>query len=339
MNDFFFSVDNELKLRSWAKEVERRSGKSAAEIRGMPYYKVFRRLKTGDDKDAVAKVIEEGMPRKLKGCRIFGSDRTNGKEVLITPIKSEQDKTVGAKVRVAFCGPLVPSEKLRQPQLVDYKVASSLAHGIRSPLNSIKGAVVYLKEKYASDKTFLEFSKIIEEEILRLDSFITGFLSNMAFPDVELARTDINMLLREVEILASFQADASNIETHYAYGEVPPVMVDSFQLKHAVLNIVNNALEAMHKGGRLSVKTLREIRDGRPQVVIEISDTGPGMSPLRTDEWGKSSDHRGRGYGVSITREIIQSHGGSMEIKSRKGRGTTVRLYIPVSDPEGAYEG
>jgi two-component system nitrogen regulation sensor histidine kinase GlnL len=335
VSEFYFSVDRKLRMHSWSPELERRAGKSSNGLRGVPYYRIVPRLLTDNGKDAVAKVIEEGKRSILKGVGIVDMDGITGKNILIAPLKSAEDEIVGAEV--SFVLRDAARKKERTP-LMDYKISSTLAHGMRSPLNSIKGAVVYLKGKYGSDKIFLEFAKIIEEEILRLDNFITKFLSNMDFPDIELSRTDINALLREVEILASFQAAAGNIKTHYVYGKVPPVMADCFQLKHAVLNIVNNALEAMRKGGSLSIKSLTGNCDGRPHVVIEISDTGPGMSRIKTDDWGKSSDHRGRGYGVSITREILQAHGGSMEITSRKGRGTTVRLSIPVSDPGGAHE-
>jgi two-component system nitrogen regulation sensor histidine kinase GlnL len=327
--EFFFSVDKKLRMHSWSRELERRARKSSNGLRGVPYYRIVPRLMTDNGKDAVAKVIKEGKRSILKGAGIFDMDRMTAKKILIAPLKSGEDEIVGAEVSFELHD---AAQKKERTPLMDYKVSSTLAHGMRSPLNSIKGAVVYLKGKYGNDKIFLEFAKIIEEEILRLDNVITKFLSSTAFPDIELSRTDINTLLREVEILASFQAAAGNIKTHYVYGKVPPVMADCFQLKHAVLNIVNNALEAMRKGGCLSVKSLTENCDGRPHAVIEISDTGPGMSRIKTDDWGKSSNHRGRGYGVSITREIIQAHGGSMEITSRKGRGTAVRLSIPVSD-------
>jgi two-component system nitrogen regulation sensor histidine kinase GlnL len=224
------------------------------------------------------------------------------------------------------------SEKLKPKISADYKRASNLAHGVRNPLNAIKGAVVYLKEKYANDRTLLEFTKIIEEEILRLDAFLTRFLNSMAFPDVEKSEADINELLKEIEILTCFQAHAFNIETDYEYGTVPLLMMDSFQLKQAILNIVNNAIEAMHGGGHLRVRSGTEKQNDGLYVVIEISDTGPGINRRRNNNCVRSRAGGGRGYGLNITREVFQSHGGYMELRCRKGRGTVVRLCLSVNN-------
>jgi two-component system nitrogen regulation sensor histidine kinase GlnL len=223
------------------------------------------------------------------------------------------------------------TEELKQKVSLDHK-ASTLAHGVRNPLNAIKGAVVYLKEKYANDKTLLEFTKIMEEEILRLDAFLTRFLSSMAFPDVEKSEVDINGLLKEVEILTCFQTRAFNIKTEYEYGTVPLMMMDSFQLKQAILNIVNNAIEVMREGGHLRVTSGTEEQNDGLYVLIEISDTGAGMNRQRNSKYVRSRAHGGRGYGLNITREVFQSQGGRMELKCRRGRGTVVRLYLPANN-------
>jgi two-component system nitrogen regulation sensor histidine kinase GlnL len=223
------------------------------------------------------------------------------------------------------------SEGVKQKISTDHR-ASTLAHGVRNPLNAIKGAVVYLKEKYVDDKTLVEFTKIMDEEISRLDAFLTRFLNSMAFPDVEKSEADINELLKEIEILTCFQAHAFNIKTDYEYGTVPLLMMDSFQLKQAILNIVNNAIEAMNEGGHLRVTSGTEKQNDGFYVVVEISDTGPGMKRRRNSNCIQSRTVMGRGYGLNITREVFQSHGGYMALSCKKGRGTVVRLCIPANN-------
>lgn len=335
MYNLFFTVDNKLRILTWSKKLEKMAGKSSFEIHGMPYHEIFPRISSGNGVDAVSKVIEDNKPILLKGCKVLYPNGVVEKNIFIDPLKTRGGKIVGARVKVAPCETQRAPKRRQGPQFTDYKIASTLAHGVRNPLNAIKGAVVYLKEKYAGDETLLEFTKIMEEEILRLDNFITKFLSSMTLSAAELSRANINSLLREVEILTSFQADARNIKTTYECGNLPLLVIDSFRLKHAVLNIVNNAIEAMHKGGHLCVKSGIERHDDRLYAVIEVSDTGPGMARIKGENLGQYRSTRGRGYGLTITREVIRSHGGYMEIKSRKGCGTTIRLYLPVTDVEG----
>jgi two-component system nitrogen regulation sensor histidine kinase GlnL len=334
MYNLFFTVDNKLRILTWSKKLEKMVGRSSFEIQGSPYHEIFPRISSGNDIDAVSKVIEEDKPTLLEGYKVLYPNGMVEKNIFIEPLKT-RGKVVGARVKVGPFETQRAPKRRQGPQFKDYKIASTLAHGVRNPLNAIKGAAVYLKEKYASDETLLEFTKIIEEEILRLDNFITKFLSNMALSDEELSSTNINSLLRVVEILTSFQTHTRNIKATYECGDLPLLEVDSFRLENAILNIVNNAIEAMPKGGHLCVRSGIERHDDRLYTVIEVSDTGPGMALIKGENLAQHRSNRGRGYGLTITREVIRSHGGYMEIKSKKGYGTTIRLYLPVTDVEG----
>jgi two-component system nitrogen regulation sensor histidine kinase GlnL len=331
MHHIAFSVDNELKIRSWSKELETIRGKSFLEVQGVPYYEAFPGIYNGNS-DAVLQVLQEGNPITFS-CRsncFYGGAEA---DISITPLSDETGTVIGANVAVKLCPNCFISRKLQESQaLIDVgKIASTLAHGVRSPLNAIKGAAVYLGEKYANEKMLVEFTKIMEEEISRLDKFIKEFLST-SISYAEISSIDINSLLGKIEVFTSLQAHACNIEAIYEYGNIQPVMANSFQLEQAVLNIINNAMEAMHSGGKLIVKTRTESRHpGMDFVVIEISDTGSGMADSRIDDLSIPSKNGGRGYGLLITREVVQCHGGHLEIKSEKGAGTTVNLYLPVN--------
>jgi signal transduction histidine kinase len=112
-------------------------------------------------------------------------------------------------------------------------------------------------------------------------------------------------------------------------------MVNTFQIEQAILNVINNALEAMHSDGQLTVKTRQEKRSGTDFIVIEIGDTGPGMAQNIIDRLSLSPKDSGRGFGLFITREILQYYGGHLEIKSIKGQGSTVLLYLPIKRDGG----
>jgi two-component system nitrogen regulation sensor histidine kinase GlnL len=204
--------------------------------------------------------------------------------------------------------------------------AATLAHGVRNPLNAIKGSVVYIREKYAGEKRLIQFIKIIEEEIARLDAFIAHYLST-SISQKSIDTIDINSVLEKIEILTSLQVQSRKLKALYELGCIRPVKINPFQLEQAILNVINNAMEAMSPGGQLTIKTKSLNRSGTRFALVEISDTGCGIAK---DLPGViSSQNKGRGFGLFITHEILRSVGGHLEIKSERGTGTIVRLYFP----------
>ena len=324
-----FSVDKKLRINSWSKELEKIYGKSSSEVLGIPYYDLIPRIIKGG-KDAVMQAVKNGSPITLKGYQIICFYGESKADIRITPMKDKSDMISGVNIiiRVPSCAML---ERLKQSQrFVDIgKNAATLAHGVRSPLNAIKGAVVYLREKYADEKNLIEFTKIMEEEISRLDNFIAKFLSTSIY-DEGLSETDINSVLKKIEVLTSLQAQSHKIETIFEYGNTSLIRINPFHLEQAILNVINNAIEAMPSGGRLVVETYPEIRSGSEFGLIKILDTGSGMAENRNDNVTIPSKDKGKGLGLFITREILRSCGGHLEIKSKKDLGTTVKLYLPV---------
>jgi two-component system nitrogen regulation sensor histidine kinase GlnL len=199
---------------------------------------------------------------------------------------------------------------------------------VRNPLNAIKGAVVYLREKYDYEEPLIEFTRIMEEEISRLENFISRFLSS-SVSDTEVSETDINSLLKKIEIFTSLQIYTRNVQSLYELGGIPPITINSFHLEQAILNVINNAIDAMADGGQLKIRTFTEERSGRIFVVIAISDTGPGMSDKKIDDLSSENRESGRGFGLFITYEILKHYGGHLEIDSKKNMGTTIKLFIP----------
>lgn len=332
-NIFFYSfnVDRRLRIISWDKNSSKIYTKSFSEVKDLPYYKLIPRIKIGS-KDAVLDVIKLGSPRIISGYQsicFYGQPKVN---IRINPLKDNKGKINGANIFVRQHSGCVAFDKLRESErFIDIgKIAATLAHGVRSPLNAIKGAVVYLREKYANEKQMTEFTAIIDEEISRLDNFIAKFLST-SIQDEGFLETDINSLLKKIELLVSLQIQSLKIDSIFKYGKTPPIMVNSFQIEQVILNIINNAIEAMPSGGTLFVNTKSEIESDKEYCVIEVRDTGCGI--LKSKEVIPLSEKKGKGLGLFISREILKSCDGHMEIKSKKGKGTTVKLYIPKKIP------
>lgn len=331
MESCSFNTDRSLCINSWGEDITRLTGWSASLALGKKYYDVLPRI-LDEDGDALYAAIKENKTFALRGYQINCLCDRMTADITINPLQAQGGEIEGVRVEIAKSSACSVQRKLQHAQrFIDIgKMASTLAHGVRSPLNAIKGAVIYLREKYAEEPTLIEFTKIIEDEISRLDTFISKFLST-SISDSELSDIDLNSLLKRIEISTSMQAKAHNIEPIYDYGVIPHVTVSAFQLEHAILNVINNAIEAMPSGGRLMVKTRTGKRSGSDFVVIDIADTGPGMSGSRLDEVLAQKENKGRGFGLFLTREILQYYGGYLEIKSEKGAGTTVSLYLPLN--------
>lgn len=330
-----FAVDKSLRIVAWDKAIEVVSGKTFSQVQGRMYHEVLPMIAL-EGEDAVKAAARQGRTLKLSDycfrC-LYGDVKA---DIQILPVVENPGEKECIQVTIRSKPYCTLAHRLQQSQpLIDIgKVASTLAHGVRNPLNAIKGGVVYLKAKYADESTLVEFADMMEDEITRLDSFITRFLSTSFF-DNELMDTDLNGLLRKIETYTSLQSEAFGVRTRFIYGAAPRIRVNPFQLEQALLNIVNNAMDAMLGEGELTVTSSLEGIDDKEYVIVDITDTGPGMpdSGLLDTSAPLSGTNRetGRGFGLFIAREVIQHHGGRLEIRSSKGVGTSVRVILPTT--------
>lgn len=336
MNHYTFTVNNELRITSWNEGAEAITRKRSSEVLGLPYFKVLPRISCGRS-DALSQVLKELTPKTLKGYRISCFCGSEEADINLQPINDLSGMPSGVAVTIDTRPVCVLSSRLdRSQQLIDIgKIASTLAHGVRNPLNAIKGAVVYLREKYAAEKTLVEFTEIMKEEISRLEKFVTEFLStNINCVDVD--NIDVNASLRKLEILTSLQAQVKNIFMEFKYGDIPRIQINYFQFEQAILNVLNNAIDAVNVQGRITVESRTAQMAGQEFVTVAISDNGPGMAVRRIGDFPRiseeSTSNKGKGFGLFLTREIVTSHGGHMEVQSSIGAGTAILLYFPVSD-------
>ncbi|MDQ7788365.1 MAG: HAMP domain-containing sensor histidine kinase [Thermodesulfovibrionales bacterium] len=326
-----FTIDKKLRILSWDRETENIFGNSLSRGKGSPYYEVI----PGFSKDGIREVnlsVKNGQPLKLNGNKLFCFYSNNKTDIYVTPLKGDLAAMNVAKIQIHMLLKCNLMQKIEQQQkLIDIgRVATTLAHGIRNPLNTMKGAVTFIKDKCPKEKKLIEFTTILEEEISRLDQFISNFLST-SMGDTHSYRTNINTVLRKIQRLLSRSSQLYNIHAVFEYGKVASVMINPFHLEHSVLNVINNAIEAMPAGGQLIVKSQSVKHNNIKHAVIEVTDTGIGMPPRKYHElMTKPYINKSKGIGLFITNEIIRSCNGHLEIKSSRGKGTTVTFYLPL---------
>jgi signal transduction histidine kinase len=227
-------------------------------------------------------------------------------------------------------------QRLRRGEHLDTiaSFASVVAHEIRNPLNAMQINLHLLQERVDSEK--LEYLDIISGEINRLENLVREFQTISRPPSLSLEKTDINDLLADIVSLQKGTASAQNVELTVEYDRtIPQISVDKNRITQAVLNVILNALQAMPDGGHLSIKTRGE-EELSGDVTIDVTDNGEGIPeeslPHVFDFYFTSRDS-GSGLGLSIAHRIVFEHGGQINIDSSRGRGTTVRIVLPIEPP------
>jgi two-component system, NtrC family, nitrogen regulation sensor histidine kinase GlnL len=331
MQELSFHVDKNLRITSWNSVVAEFTGRSTRQAVGEKYFEVFPRIITRE-RDAVSEVFKKQKTVSLKKYNFPCLYTHTSAAIRISPVKNGNGLVDQVKVMfrpVASCS-LAKRLNRSEKFVAIGKVASTLAHGVKNPLNAIKGAVVYLRERYSHEEPLLEFTEIMEDEISRLENFITQFLGSTASPG-EMTPVDINTLIGRIKVFVSLQTYAHNIRCEYKLGKIPLLTANPFHLEQAILNVINNAIDAMKSGGTLTIETMVERTPEGQFIVIEIVDSGPGLDVENIEDLGLGQT-KGRGFGLFIAYEMVKYYNGRLEIQGEKSKGTTVRFYLPCRD-------
>jgi len=209
------------------------------------------------------------------------------------------------------------------------ELASNVAHEINNPLTSIMGYAELIKEETDLGNIMNDIG-VIERESIRAREIVQQLLEFARRRPLEIKEVDINSLMGEAVSLVGVQLKDARIRILEHYSELPMIMGDPNQLKQVFLNLINNAIHAMAEcGGEVTIST--GMKDSH--VVVEIADTGHGISrdvlPKIFEPFFTTKREQGTGLGLSITFKIIQSHKGSIDVKSEEGSGTKFIISLP----------
>ncbi len=218
------------------------------------------------------------------------------------------------------------------------RIAPAIAHELRNPLAAIKMLIYSMKKDESITDEKEADLQVIAGEIDRMENFLQNFLKYARPSKPQFRQTEIQPLLLEMTHLLGPRIKQEGIELveNYEAGEVG-VTADPDQLKQVVMNLVLNALEAMEKGGRLTISTevshSSEIPDEGRRLLVKISDTGPGIAEevmgSLFDPFVKGKP-TGVGLGLSISQRIMELHHGRIEAANNSGQGATFTIHIPI---------
>ncbi len=215
------------------------------------------------------------------------------------------------------------------------QLAANIAHELRNPLSSIKGAAQLLRSELPADYVAQhgEFLDIIVDEVNGLNRMTTEFLEFSRVTPPEMRQVDLNaQVLRLLQLMQTYLGSHEVTVIPALDDDLPLLFMDKGQIEQVMKNIVINAAQAMPHGGYLTIGT----RHFAATDIVELSftDTGNGIPP---DKMGKiwtpffTTKTKGTGLGLAIARKIAETHGGRLSVRTTPGEGSTFTLHLPVN--------
>ncbi|MGG3449890.1 PAS domain-containing sensor histidine kinase [Domibacillus aminovorans] len=209
------------------------------------------------------------------------------------------------------------------------QLAAGIAHEIRNPLTTVKGFIQLLAQE-SNDNNI--YNKIILKELDQIESIVTEFLM-LADPyeEIKFAHYNINEVLTEIIQFMRPEALLYKVEININLADSLPLLYcEPKKIKQAMINVLKNAIEAMPSGGNIFVTTSLLLNGF---VAIEVRDEGRGIPKEMISRLGEplySNKERGTGLGLMVSYKIIENHRGTIQIDSDQGKGTNVKIVLPL---------
>jgi two-component system phosphate regulon sensor histidine kinase PhoR len=241
--------------------------------------------------------------------------------------------------------------ELRRLEVVRRDFVANVSHELRTPLTAIKGYAETLLGAAGDDReTARRFLAVIDRHSERLGRLVDDLL---ALSDLELGRTPMHLIELPIgpavdDVLQIFGDTAVRAGVRVlaqVTADTPLIFADGDRLRQVLINLVDNAIKYTPRGGQVVLRVRSAASPHDRMVEIAVSDTGVGIPaqdlPRLTERFfrvdkARSRELGGTGLGLAIVKHIVQAHGGTLEITSALGQGTTVSAFFPVAAPPAA---
>jgi PAS domain S-box-containing protein len=293
-------------------------------------------LKKNEKDLLINKVKEKGFISDYKTQRITKNGKIKEVSVSRFPIYNESHECIGNVGIIRDISNEMKLEKeLREKENLALigEVVSTIAHNLSNPLNIISGNADYLLLEKKEDDEGYEELKVILEETTRITKSIRQLL-NFSKP-VTLTREhlNINEILEEIIEKVKFVTTNKRITFKKTFSkDLPKISADKDLIRDVFLNIINNSIQALSSKGTITIKTSRD----ENSAIIEITDVGIGILKENLEKIFKpffsTKDYgKGTGLGLSFALRVIKEHNGKIDVNSKPGKGTTFKLFLPIS--------
>ena len=323
------SIDTEGRIRTWNSAATRLLGIDSR-VDGLRVSAVF----GSPELEPLARLITERDLRRGEGIPQEVAISRDGRElhllVMLSPLRRAEGRADGVVIVFDDVSPLIRAQKIAAWR----EVARRLAHEIKNPLTPIQLSAERLQRHFAgapgATRALVdECTSAIVNEVEALKGLVDEFSQFARMPAPRATPTDLHGLLDDA--LALYRGLFSDVEirTHFATA-LPKVSADAEQIRRVIINIVDNAIEAVDRRGAIDIETQHDA--GNSLVRIVVADDGPGIPMAERDKLFLpyySTKQRGSGLGLAIVRRIVAEHGGSIDVSDNVPRGTRFAIELP----------
>jgi PAS domain S-box-containing protein len=214
------------------------------------------------------------------------------------------------------------------------ETVAMVGHDLRNPLQGISGAAYLLRQKFGStaDPETLEMLRLIEMGVGRADNIVKELLDYSREIRLELTETNAKTITEAALLQVRIPENVTVRDLTY---DKPRLLIDAAKIERVFVNLVGNAIDAMSKGGELTI-TCAEAGE---ILEVQFSDSGEGIrDDVMRNLWKplNTTKSKGMGLGLAICKRIVEAHGGSIEVKSILGKGSTFTIRLPIKPKTGA---
>jgi len=216
-------------------------------------------------------------------------------------------------------------------------LAAGVAHEVNNPLAGVLASIENMRDNPDDEEMRDRYLQHITDGLNRIEHTVANLLNFSRPREINLEPTSVNHNLRHVVELVSYQLRSAGVEVEIDFDTDPAVVeADHFQMEQLFLNLVLNALDAMRDGGTLFLRT--RVRGGK--VIAEVRDTGHGIPAEIRDRifdpfFTTREIGEGTGLGLAVSGSIVAAHGGSIELETSVGKGTTFRVIMATMAEDG----
>ncbi len=331
MGEAVVAADRNGRITVFNKSAEKLFGQTADSVLGKQCAAVI-----DEPVSCVDRTLQTGMPIEFEEAE-FRTSR--GRQIIVGVSTSIVRNSEGAiDTVVAVIKDLTEQRKVeeqlrRQEKLTAMgELASSVAHEIRNPLNSISMTVQRFAKDFQPKEYTEEYNalvKMMNEEVNRVSTIIQQFLQFARPPKLNPTEVNVGDFIRDVVAVIESEARAKRIPIVSELQFSGTIQMDRSQMKQVLLNLLQNALHATGQNGTIRIAT--RLDNGRLHLVV--ADTGIGIPPEhipRIFDLYFTTKPDGTGMGLSVAHQIVTEHGGRIEVESEVGKGTTFTIQIPA---------
>jgi PAS domain S-box-containing protein len=219
------------------------------------------------------------------------------------------------------------------------ELAASIAHELNNPLATINLHLESLLEDSSPDSPGTRRLAVINQEVERMGQLVANLLQFSRPGRQQISTLDVREELEKTVEIIHYLLRKGQIAVERDYAaDLPMIQADRQKLRQVLLNLLMNASDAMPAGGTVTLRARPAVLPGQKRAVaVEVSDTGIGIDPenvprVQEPFFTTKEEGKGTGLGLAICRRIVQEHHGTLELTSAVGRGTTVRVVLPVAN-------